>query len=65
MSILLENNIYDSPSGDYRAFADDYFIFLDPLPAGNHDVNLKMSVLLKLPQTLWWYTTPNKYGSRC
>ena len=27
------------------AFADGYFVFLEPLPAGNHDVNLKVSVL--------------------
>ncbi len=42
---IVENNIYDSPSGDYRAFADDYFVFLEPLPARMHDVNLKVSVL--------------------
>lgn len=40
-----ENNIYDSPAGTYRAFADGYFVFLEPLPAGKHDVNLKASVL--------------------
>jgi hypothetical protein len=40
-----ENNIYDSPAGTYRAFADGYFVFLEPLPAGKHDVNLKVSVL--------------------
>ena len=40
-----DNNIYDSPVGTYRAFAEGYFLFLEPLPAGNHDVNLKVSVL--------------------
>ena len=40
-----DNNIYDSCAGTYRAFADGYFVFLEPLPAGNHDVNLKVSVL--------------------
>ena len=44
-STIVDNNIYDSPSGDYRAFADGYFVFLEPLPAGKHDVNLKVSVL--------------------
>ena len=44
-SSIVENNIYDSPSGNYRAFADGYFLFLEPLPAGKHDVNLKVSVL--------------------
>jgi hypothetical protein len=40
-----DNNIYDSPVGTYRAFAEGYFLFLEPLPGGNHDVNLKVSVL--------------------
>ena len=44
-STIVENNIYDSPAGDYKAFADGYFVFLEPLPAGNHDVDLKVSVL--------------------
>jgi hypothetical protein len=26
-------------------FADGYFVFLEPLPTGKHDVNLKVSVL--------------------
>jgi hypothetical protein len=44
-SSIVENNIYDSPAGDYRAFADGYFVFLEPLPAGKHDAHLKVSVL--------------------
>jgi hypothetical protein len=44
-STIVDNNIYDSPPGNYRAFADGYYVFLEPLPAGNHDVNLKVSVL--------------------
>jgi hypothetical protein len=40
-----ENNIYDEPAGTYRAFADGFFVFLEPLPAGKHDVHLKVSVL--------------------
>ena len=44
-STQVENNIYDYPAGTYRAFADGYFVFLEPLPVGKHDVNLKVSVL--------------------
>jgi hypothetical protein len=44
-SSIVENDIYNSPAGDYRAFADGYFVFLEPLPTGKHDVNLKVSVL--------------------
>jgi hypothetical protein len=44
-STLVENNIYDIPVGTYRAFADGYFVFLEPLPPGKHIVNLKVSVL--------------------
>ncbi len=40
-----ENNIYDEPAGSYRAFADGFFVFLEPLSAGKHDVHLKVSVL--------------------
>jgi hypothetical protein len=40
-----ENNIYDEPAGTYRAFADGFFVFLEPLSAGKHDVHLKVSVL--------------------
>ena len=44
-STQVENNFYDYPAGTYRAFADGYFVFLEPLPVGKHDVNLKVSVL--------------------
>jgi hypothetical protein len=47
----VENNIYDIPSGTYRSFADGYFVFLEPLPAGKHDVNLKASVLNPIEPT--------------
>ena len=50
-SSIVESNIYDSPSGDYRAFAEGYFVFLEPLPAGKHDVNLKVSVLNPIEPT--------------
>jgi len=44
-SSIVANNIYDSPAGKYRAFADGFFVFLQPLSVGNHDVHLKVSVL--------------------
>jgi hypothetical protein len=50
-STQVEDNIYDGPSGMYRAFADGYFVFLEPLPAGKHDVNLKVSVLNPIAPT--------------
>jgi hypothetical protein len=50
-SSQVENNIYDAPVGTYRAFADGYFVFLEPLPPGKHDVNLKVSVLNPIEPT--------------
>lgn len=40
-----EDNIYGSRLGTFKTFAEGYFVFLEPLPVGNHDVNLKVSVL--------------------
>jgi hypothetical protein len=42
---IVEGNIYESPVGTFRGFADGFFVFLEPLPPGKHDVNLKVSVL--------------------
>jgi hypothetical protein len=42
---IVEGNIYESSSGTFRAFADGFFVFLEPLPPGKHDINLKVSVL--------------------
>jgi hypothetical protein len=42
---IVEGNIYEQPAGTYRAFADGFFLFLEPLPPGKHDVELKVSVL--------------------
>ena len=44
-STQVENNIYEVPVGSFRALADGYFVFLEPLSTGNHDVDLKVSVL--------------------
>jgi hypothetical protein len=42
---IVEGNIYEQPPGTYRAFADGFFVFLEPLAPGNHTANLKVSVL--------------------
>lgn len=41
----VENNIYDAPAGTFRGYADGYFVFSEPMPPGEHEVNLKVSVL--------------------
>lgn len=48
---IVEGNIYESPVGTFRAFADGFFVFLEPLPPGKHDVNLKVSVLNPIEQS--------------
>jgi hypothetical protein len=50
-SIQVDNNIYEVPVGTFRALADGYFVFLEPLSAGNHTVNLKVSVLNPIEPT--------------
>jgi hypothetical protein len=50
-STQVENNIYDAPAGTFRSYADGYFVFLEPLPAGEHEVNLKVSVLNPIEPT--------------
>ena len=39
------DNIYQAPAGTFKSMADGYFVFLQPLSPGNHDVHLKVSVL--------------------
>ena len=38
------DNIFDEPPGTYRAFVNGIFVFLEPLPSGTHDLDLKASV---------------------
>lgn len=45
-----EDNIYDSSAGTFRALTDGFFVFLEPLPPGKHDVHLKVSVLNPIEQ---------------
>ena len=45
-----EDNIYDNGPGTFRALTDGFFVFLEPLPPGKHDVHLKVSVLNPIEQ---------------
>lgn len=40
----VKNNIFDVPAGTYRGVADGFFVFLKPLPVGNHVLEVKSSV---------------------
>ncbi len=40
-----EDNIYGSRAGTFRALTDGFFVFLEPLPPGKHEIHLKVSVL--------------------
>ena len=40
-----ENNIFDEPAGNHTRFVEGHFVFLEPLPVGTHNLNLKVSVL--------------------
>jgi hypothetical protein len=42
---IAQGNIYETPPGTFRGFADGFFVFLEPLPPGEHRVDLKVSVL--------------------
>ena len=45
-----EDNIYNSRAGTFRTLTDGFFVFLEPLPPGKHDVHLKVSVLNPIEQ---------------
>ena len=38
------DNIFDEPPGTYRAFANGFFVFLEPLDPGTHELRLTVSV---------------------
>ncbi|MGD9673289.1 MAG: hypothetical protein AB7U98_07410 [Candidatus Nitrosocosmicus sp.] len=42
---IVEGNIYESNPGTFTGFADGFFVFLEPLPPGKHEVKLTASVL--------------------
>ena len=45
-----EDNIYGISAGNFRSLSDGFFVFLEPLPPGKHDVHLKVSVLNPVKQ---------------
>jgi hypothetical protein len=45
-----EDNIYNSRAGTFRALTDGFFVFLEPLPPGKHEIHLKVSVLNPIEQ---------------
>ena len=36
-----QDNIYRARAGNFRAMADGFFVFLEPLPPGQHKADLK------------------------
>ena len=40
-----KNNYYDDPEGTVRGMEAGYFLFIKPLPTGNHTINYKESVI--------------------
>jgi hypothetical protein len=40
-----ENNIFDNQAGTFPSYVDGFFVFLEPLPPGKHDLHLKTQVL--------------------
>jgi len=43
--IVPKDNAYSNKPGTWRAYSDGFFVFLQPLTPGNHDLHLKTSVL--------------------
>ena len=39
-----KDNILRDPPGTFRVVTDGFFVFLEPLPPGNHDLRLTTSV---------------------
>ena len=40
-----ENNLFSTPSGKTKAVSDGFWVFLEPLPSGNYDIDHSGSVL--------------------
>jgi hypothetical protein len=47
-----QDNLYNEAPGTFRALVDGWFLFLEPLPAGKHDVFIKADVNRVDPLTL-------------
>ena len=41
---LPEDNTFKNPPGTFRGVTDGFFVLLEPLPPGNHDLRLTTSV---------------------
>jgi hypothetical protein len=39
-----QDNVFQNPPGTFKGMSDGFFIFLEPLPSGNHKLQLKTSV---------------------
>lgn len=39
-----EDNIFDNPPGTFRGMADGFFVFLEPLAPGNHELRITATV---------------------
>jgi hypothetical protein len=42
---VTKDNLYSSPPGIFKAYADGWMVLLQPLPPGKHDLHIKASVL--------------------
>jgi hypothetical protein len=43
--VVPKDNAYNNRPGTWRAISEGFFVFLEPLPPGNHDLHLTTSVL--------------------
>ena len=39
-----QDNVFQNPPGTFKGMSDGFFVFLEPLPPGNHELILKTSV---------------------
>jgi hypothetical protein len=56
---LPENNIFSATPGTTEAISDGYWVFLKPLPVGNHDIDFSASIID--PSGVNNYNTQVKY----
>jgi hypothetical protein len=56
---LPENNVFSAPPGNTKAVSDGYWVFLKPLPNGNHEIDFSASLLD--PSGVNNYNTQVKY----
>ncbi|HEY6883642.1 MAG TPA: hypothetical protein VI278_06350 [Nitrososphaeraceae archaeon] len=42
--VVPNDNAYSNKPGTWRAYSEGFFVFLEPLPPGNHDLHLTTSV---------------------